>query len=161
MKNYPIISNAKLGQILLREGVIAESGLGEALKIQTENGGLLGEILLELGLIIPRDIERVLFLQYGAGFPFIILPEEGVFIDLEVIRLVPRYIAEKYCLIPFKRYQTILTVIISNPFAEDKDVQSLLNGITGLETQFFISISSQIKQKISLYYDLLERKEKK
>jgi type IV pilus assembly protein PilB len=159
MKQFKTISNDRLGQILLREGVISEEDLARALKIQTEKGGLLGEILLEAGLILPRDIERVLFLQYGAGFPFIFLPEER-FLDLEIIKLVPRYIAERYCLIPFSRYQNVLTVVISNPLNKDEDIFALLKEITGLEIQFFIGLSSQIKKAIKEYYDLVEGKEK-
>lgn len=159
MKKFKTISTDRLGQILLREGVITEEALAKALKIQTEKGGFLGEILLEAGLILPRDIERVLFLQYGAGFPFVLLPE-GRFIDLEIIRLVPRYIAERYCLIPFSRYQNVLTVILSNPLNKDEDIFALLKEITGLEIQFFIGLSSQIKKAIQEYYDLLEGKEK-
>jgi len=159
MKTFKTISNERLGQILLKEGVISEEDLAKALKIQTEKGGLLGEILLESGLILPRDIERVLFLQYGAGFPFILLPE-GRFIDLEIIRLIPRYIAERYCLIPFSRYQNVLTVVVSNLIDKDEDIIALLKGITGLEIQFFIGLSSQIKKAIQEYYDLAEGKEK-
>ncbi|MGD9014576.1 MAG: hypothetical protein PVI33_00935 [Candidatus Omnitrophota bacterium] len=159
MKKFKSISSERLGQILLKEGVITEEDLAKALKIQTEQGGLLGEILLESGLILPRDIERVLFLQYGEGFPFILLPE-GRFIDLDIIRLVPRYIAERYCLIPFSRYQNILTVVVSNPLNKDEDIFALLKEITGLEIQFFIGLSSQIKRAIKEYYDLVEGKEK-
>ena len=57
MKKFKIISNERLGQILLREGVIKEDDLRKALEIQTEQGGFLGEILLEMGLIIPRDLQ--------------------------------------------------------------------------------------------------------
>ncbi|MFC1658622.1 hypothetical protein ACFL1D_04455 [Candidatus Omnitrophota bacterium] len=159
MKNFKAISNERLGQILLKEGVITEVDLEKALQLQTEKGGLLGEILLEAGLILPRDIERVLFLQYGAGFPFIFLPE-GRFIGLEVIRLVPRYIAEKYCLIPFSRYENVLTIIISDPLNKEEDIVALLKQMTGLEIQFYIGLSSQIKRAIAEYYDLLEGKEK-
>ena len=98
-------------------------------------------------------------MQYGAGFPFILLPE-GRFIDLEIIRLIPRYIAERYCLIPFSRYQNLLTIVISNPLTGDEDVLALLKEITGLEVQFFIGLSSQIKKAIREYYDLVEEKEK-
>ena len=46
MKTFKTISNERLGQILLKEGVISEEDLAKALKIQTEKGGLLGEIFL-------------------------------------------------------------------------------------------------------------------
>jgi type IV pilus assembly protein PilB len=150
------LNTKRLGQILLKEGIINDEDLTTALRIQTEKGGLLGEILIELGFITTRDIERVLFLQYGTGFPFVLLPEEKV-VPLGVIALIPRDVSEKYCLIPFSRYQNILTVIISNPL-DKEGLFRRLKQITGLEIQFFLGLSSQIERAIKFYYDLLEKK---
>lgn len=153
------LNTERLGQILLTEGVISADDLNRALRVQTEKGGLIGEILIELGIVTPRDIERVLFLQYGTGFPFVLLPEERI-IPLEVIAQVPRDVAEKYCLIPFSRFHDVLTVIISNPL-DKEGLFKELKEITGLEIQFFLGLSSQIKRAVKFYYELLEKKRKK
>jgi type IV pilus assembly protein PilB len=157
MEDTTRLNTKRLGQILLKEGIISEKDLNKALDIQTKKGGFLGEILIELGIITPRDIERVLFLQYGTGFPFILLPEERI-IPLELFKLIPRPVAERYCLIPFSRYQNVLSVIISNPLGKEGLFEEL-KGITGLDIQFFLGLSSQIKRAIVFYYDLLEKKE--
>lgn len=148
----------RLGQILLEKGIITSQDLEKALGIQTEKGGFLGEILLNMGVINPNDVEKALFLQFGAGFRFVVLPPDRT-IDLDLVSLVPRETAEKYCLIPFSKYQNVLTVVISNPIGREEIFDQLKN-ITGLDIQFFIGTTAQIKAAIKYCYGLLERGER-
>ena len=154
-ERFERIYEKRLGQILIEEGIITFQDLEKALRVQTERGGLLGEILIEMGTITPKDMERVLFLQFGVGFRFILLPPHGT-VDLGVIALVPREVAEKHCLIPFSRHQNVLTVVISDPLTKDEIFEEL-EKVTGLEIQFFIGLTSQIKTAIKYYYGLREK----
>ncbi|MFN9332111.1 MAG: GspE/PulE family protein [Planctomycetota bacterium] len=58
-----------LGQILKELGLIHEGIVQEALQVQREKGGRIGEILIELGHIGPADLMRALASQAGIGFP--------------------------------------------------------------------------------------------
>ena len=49
----------KLGALLVSEGLIRESDVELALERQKENGGLLGEILVALGIITRPQLESV------------------------------------------------------------------------------------------------------
>ncbi len=53
----------KLGQILIRQGLISAVQLEEALDIQSANSTKLGEVLLSFGLIRPEDLEQALLEQ--------------------------------------------------------------------------------------------------
>jgi CheY-like chemotaxis protein len=52
-----------LGQILLATGVITEEDLARALQQQLLRGGLLGERLIELGALVPWQLDRALRVQ--------------------------------------------------------------------------------------------------
>lgn len=54
----------KLGQILIRQGLISAQQLEEALNLQSENSKKLGEVLLSVGLIRKDDLQQALLEQY-------------------------------------------------------------------------------------------------
>ena len=49
-------SREKLGQILLKEGLITEEQLDKAIEIQKKEGTRLGETLINLGIVTEKDI---------------------------------------------------------------------------------------------------------
>ncbi|MBP6944169.1 MAG: type II secretion system protein GspE, partial [Candidatus Omnitrophica bacterium] len=58
-----------IGQLLLEKGVIKQAQLDEALKVQKEKGGLLGQILASLGYVTEEQIAQAITVQYG--FPYL------------------------------------------------------------------------------------------
>jgi hypothetical protein len=54
-----------LGRVLLEQGAVRDNDLEIALEVQTENGELLGEILLELNLVSRPDLHRAVSDQSG------------------------------------------------------------------------------------------------
>jgi type IV pilus assembly protein PilB len=57
-----------LGQILKELGVIHEGMVQEALSVQREKGGRIGEILLAMKCIEPADLAKALATQAGLGY---------------------------------------------------------------------------------------------
>jgi type II secretory ATPase GspE/PulE/Tfp pilus assembly ATPase PilB-like protein len=55
-----------LGQILKRLGVVIEGQIQQALEHQKKNGGLIGEILVELGFVSREEVLLALSVQMGA-----------------------------------------------------------------------------------------------
>ena len=49
------IINKQLGELLLERGIISQIQLNQALDIQHAKGGLIGEILVELGFAKEED----------------------------------------------------------------------------------------------------------
>ena len=60
-----IKSQERLGTLLLRAGVISEEDLKTALKLQSQRRGRLGETLIQMGALVPKDLIEVLARRLG------------------------------------------------------------------------------------------------
>ncbi len=135
-----------IGQLLLEKGIIKQAQLDEALKIQKEKGGLLGQILASLGYVTEEQIAQVITIQYG--FPY--LPLSNYEIDEGVIKLIPENVARQYCLIPIDKIGNTVTIAMADPLnaqaIEDIEV------VTSSSVQLFVSTATDIKKAIDKYY---------
>jgi len=140
------IINKQLGELLIERGIINPRQLDKALSLQQEKGGLIGEILVELGFVKEEDIAQALTAQYG--FPY--LPLSNYEIDPEVANIVPGRVARQYLLLPIDRIGNNLTLAMSNPLNMQaiEDVELL----SGCSVQVFVCTSSDIKKAIEKYY---------
>lgn len=148
MKHFKRTSPKPLGELLIERGVISHAQLQVAIEHQQKNGGLFGEILVELKFATEKDIAQALTCQYG--FPY--LPLSNYEIDLEVIKTVPVEICRKLCLIPIDKIGKSLTLAMSNPL----NVQAAeeIEQLTGCHVQTFVSTAADIKSSIEKYYRL-------
>ena len=135
-----------IGQLLLEKGVIKQSQLDEALKIQKEKGGLLGQILAGLGYVTEEQIAQVITLQYG--FPY--LPLSNYEMDEAMMRLIPENVARQYCLIPIDKIGDTVTIAMADPLNTQaiEDIEL----VTGSSIQIFVSTATDIKKAIGEYY---------
>jgi type IV pilus assembly protein PilB len=136
----------QLGELLIERGVISRGQLDKALAFQQENGGLIGDILVQLGFAKEEDIALALTAQYG--FPY--LPLGNYDIDPETVKMIPLRVALQYLLIPIDKIGNSLSIAISNPL----NVQAIedVELISGSSVQIFVSTSSDIKKAIERYY---------
>ncbi|MDP2653783.1 MAG: hypothetical protein Q8Q08_07100 [Candidatus Omnitrophota bacterium] len=146
MKQFKRTSHKHLGELLVERGVIDRQQVAMAIAYQSEKGGLLGEILVELKFATEEDIAQALTCQYG--FPY--LPLSNYEIETEVINSVPENLGRQYCLIPIDKIGKSLTLAMSNPlnFTAIEDVEL----ITGCTVQAFVSTTSDIREAIDKYY---------
>jgi hypothetical protein len=86
----------KVGEILVRAGVIDNQQLRAALGEQTRWGGHLGSTLIKLGFVEEKDLVRALASQLD--LPMATL--EGKRIPSEVLALVPREVADRERVLP-------------------------------------------------------------
>lgn len=140
------IISKQLGELLIERGSITQKQLDYALELQKDKGGLIGEILVDLGYCKEIDIAQALTAQYD--FPY--LPLANYDIDSEIIKLIPERVCRQYLLIPIDRLGDNLTLAMSNPLnvLAIEDIETL----TGLEVQTFVSTASDIKKAIEKYY---------
>jgi type IV pilus assembly protein PilB len=140
------IINKQLGELLIERGIINQRQLDKALAIQKERGGLIGEILVELGAAKEEDIAQALTAQYG--FPY--LPLGNYDISTDILSIIPGRVARQYLLIPIDKIGNNLTVAMSNPL----NVQAIedVELLSGCNVQTFVSTSSDIKRAIERYY---------
>ncbi|MCX5702434.1 MAG: hypothetical protein NTW64_05650 [Candidatus Omnitrophica bacterium] len=140
------VINKQLGELLIERGIINQNQLNEALAVQKEKGGLIGEVLVVLGFVKEEDIAQTLTAQYG--FPY--LPLANYEVDAEIVNAVPGRVARQYLLIPIDKIGNNLTLAMSNPLNAQaiEDVELL----TSCNVQTFVSTSSDIKAAIEKYY---------
>lgn len=102
----------KLGEILVESGMLTPAQLEETLKNQAAFGGRLGTNLIELGFL--RENELAAFLSKKLGFPCI-SAGQLMAVPPEVIRLVPKELAENYNIIPLRLDKKRLSVAMLDP----------------------------------------------
>ena len=138
--------NKQLGELLKEWGLINDAQLVRALTHQKDKGGLIGEVLIELGYCKEEDIAQALTAQYG--FPY--LPLSSYEINKDAILLIPARVARQYLLIPIDKIGNNLTLAMSNPLnlqaIEDIELSC------GCTVQAFVSTSSDIKRALVKYY---------
>ena len=136
------IIQKQLGELLIEGKLITAEQVAEALKVQKEKGGLIGQILVSLGFVTEEAIAQALTAQYG--FPY--LPLSNFEIDAVVVKIIPEQIAKQYELIGVDRVGNILTIVMSNPLNSQaiEDVEM----VTKLTLQIFVSTSTDIHKAI-------------
>jgi type IV pilus assembly protein PilB len=101
----------RLGEILLREGLVTREQLAQALAEQKNSKHRLGYVLVKLGLVQELEITKVLARQYR--MPAVDLTRFEV--DPKIIKLVPAEMATKSVVLPLKREGRTLTVAMADP----------------------------------------------
>jgi len=147
MKQFKKTTTKQIGELLIERGFINHEQLGIAIEYQKENGGLIGEILVELNFATEKDIAQALTAQYG--FPY--LPLLNYEIDQDVIDSVPLDVCQKFCLVPIDRIGKSLTLAMANPL--NMQAAEEVESITGCSVQIFVSTATEVKQTIDKYYN--------
>src|SRR6266436_3425928 len=138
--------SARLGEILVKEKLINEDQLKQALVYQQKHGGRLGTVLIKMGIISDDAITEVLSRQYGV--PSINLKYYEV--DPTVIKLIPQDTATRYQVIPLSRVGQVLTIAMTDPtnvFAMD-DIKFM----TGFNVEPVVASESAIGEAIVRFY---------
>jgi len=136
----------RLGELLVRENLISLQQLQRAQEAQRKQGGRLGFNLTKLGYIEESELTSFLSKQYGV--PSINLSEFEI--DPEVIKLVPKEVAEKHQVIPVNRAGASLIVAMADPsniFAIDD-----LKFLTGYNIEVVVASDGAIRESIDKYY---------
>jgi type IV pilus assembly protein PilB len=137
----------RLGDLLVREGLIDNEQLARALQEQKGSNDKLGSILVKLSFVTEENLIAFLSRQYGIQS----ITLSQLDIDPDILKLVPEQIARKYEVLPVKLQGNTLTLAMGDPtnvFALD-DVGFMTN------LQVIPAVASQvaIRQAIDRAYD--------
>jgi type IV pilus assembly protein PilB len=136
----------RLGDLLVREKVITNEQLDQALKVQKDGGGRLGSVLVKLGFLSDEDVTNFLSRQYGV--PAINLSYFEI--DGTVVKLIPYETAKRYQILPLSRVGSSLTIAMVDPtnvFAMD-DIKFM----TGFNIEPVVASESSIMAGIEKAY---------
>ena len=104
-------SGDRLGDLLIKEGLITKDQLDKALQEQRANGTRLGYNLVKLGFIQETEITKMLARQYR--MPAVDLARFEV--DPKIVKMIPGDLALKHLELPLKREGRTLTVAMADP----------------------------------------------
>jgi type IV pilus assembly protein PilB len=107
----PVAAPERIGDLLVREGLITREQLGSALQEQKHNGTRIGFNLVKLGYIQETELTKMLARQYK--MPAVDLSRFEL--DPKIAKLIPADLATKHLVVPLKRDGRTLTVAMADP----------------------------------------------
>lgn len=135
----------RLGELLLRAGVIDEAQLADSLEYQALHGGKIGQVLVR-NLVVDEDvIARTLAEQKGLEFVSLSLYP----IDREATSLVPSRLARRLGVIPIGFRDDTLLLAMSDPL----DVEAIddVSLRTGRQITPVVATATQIEYAIEKF----------
>src|SRR5688500_20221019 len=101
----------RLGELLLKEGLVTREQIDKALLDGKQNGTRLGYSLVKLGYVQETDITKMLARQFR--MPAVDLSRFEV--DPRTAKLIPADVATKHLVLPLKRDARTPTVALAAP----------------------------------------------
>ncbi|PIQ88682.1 MAG: type II secretion system protein GspE [Candidatus Omnitrophica bacterium CG11_big_fil_rev_8_21_14_0_20_42_13] len=141
----------KLGEILIKDGLITEDQLNQALAIQAEHGGRIGEVLVNLKLVTEQNMIAAIAKQLSIPYVSLGTGHLKPAVDQGLEELIPRDYAVKHFVLPLSRNLNSLTCAISDPF--DLLLLDNLKKMTGCEINPVIATSTDIETAIDKFYE--------
>jgi type IV pilus assembly protein PilB len=140
----------KLGELLIKEGLITKADLDKAFAAQKQEGGRLGEVIVKLGIIKEEDIVRVLAKQLGIPYFSLGTGMLKPAANQKLETFIPHEFAYKNYVLPLMHTLKSLTVAMSDPL--DLFLIDNLRKLTGCEINPVIATKSDIFKSIEDFY---------
>ncbi len=137
----------KLGEILLREGLITEDQLRKSLSEQREKKGKIGQVLINLGFVVEENIAFALAKQMDLSF---ISNEKLLETQESVVGLIPEPFAKQNALIAVAANESVMQVAMADP--DDIVAIDSLQKLTARDIQPAVATKSGIMAAIEQLY---------
>jgi type IV pilus assembly protein PilB len=137
-----------IGEVLVERGVITQAQLDRALEVQHSSG--TGEYIGEILMRLGylNEIDIMTALVLQCNLPYIAVSKHEV--SPEVLGLIPADFARRSRLVPLDRIGNILSIVMMNPMDENKRQE--VEMITGCKIATFISTRSEIDAALKRFY---------
>ncbi len=138
-----------IGEILREICALAEEELAEALQIQEEKGGSIGEVLIQRGAITEADLLKARGIQFGLPLWSTISTED---MDISFAQHIPIQFLKKYKMVPVSTHDGAY-IAVNDPMAfQPLDDLRLIMGWDGAKT--VLASHSAILSAINFAYDM-------
>ena len=101
----------RFGERLVEAGVVSEQQVDLALRQQQKKGGLIGQILIELGFLSPRVVAEHVAKEAQVQLVDVTLLR----VEEAALKLIPYYMARQFAALPLSVQSGVLTVALANP----------------------------------------------
>jgi type IV pilus assembly protein PilB len=142
----------RIGDLLVREGLVSQDQLDKALEDARVNSTRVGYALVKLGVVSEQDLALALARQHR--LPAVDL--DRVKLDPKLLKLIPAEIALKHLVLPLRRVGRTLTVAMINP--SDLGVIDDLKFITRFEIEPVIAGEFTLRRVIEREYDTADER---
>ncbi len=136
----------RIGQLLIEKKLITKDQLTEALKLQKEKKERLGELLVNLGYISKDSLLECLSIELN--IPAVHLARTKI--PAEVVMLVPKKMADRYCLIPVAVSANSISIAMSDPV--NLNAIDDVRHATGKVVHPLLAIDKDVREAIEQYY---------
>jgi type IV pilus assembly protein PilB len=140
----------KLGDLLVKDGLITSAQLEKAVSIQRQEGGRLGEILVKIGVIKEEKLIAALGRQLGVPYFTLGTGMLKPAVDQDLEHLISQDVAIKNFVLPLSRTLRSLTVAMADPL--DLILIDNLKKLTGCEINPVIATKPDISKAIEDFY---------
>lgn len=140
----------RLGEFLVKEGLITTDQLEKAISIQRQEGGRLGEIVVKLGMVKEEQMVAVLGKQLNIPYFSLGTGMLKPAADQGLDQVIPQDFALKHTVLPLSRTLKSLTVAMSDPL--DLILIDNLRKLTGCEINLVIATKPDIQKSIEDFY---------
>ncbi|MFH1457894.1 MAG: ATPase, T2SS/T4P/T4SS family [Candidatus Omnitrophota bacterium] len=140
----------RLGELLIKEGLINTGQLEKAISAQRHEGGRLGEVLVRLGFIREDQVVAVLGKQLNIPYFSLGTGMLKPAMDQGLERLISEDFALKNSVLPLSRTLRSITVAMSDPL--DLILVDNLRKLTGCEINPVIATKSDIAKAVEAFY---------
>jgi type IV pilus assembly protein PilB len=139
--------NTRLGELLVRRGLITSAQLTKALEEQGTNSAPLSSVLVKLGFISETGLAACLQKEYRLS----LVDPSAMELPAEVIRLIPATLVHRHHLLPINLSGSSLTVAMSDP--SNLVAINEVKFLTGYDVKVAVSCVSSIAAAIEQHYE--------
>ncbi len=136
----------RLGEILVKQGMISEDMLARALDEQKKDGARLGSTLIKLGFVKEEDLLKALSVHFGVRSVDLRKAE----LDANVLKLIPSDLAGKYLVVPVRRLGRTLSLAMVNP--GDMNAIEDIKFATGFDIEPLVASEESVLKVINERY---------
>jgi type IV pilus assembly protein PilB len=138
---------ARLGDILIRRGLVTPGQLDAALAAQGSERGMLGRILVRRGLITMEHLGEALAEQFGVPFAEVV-PQA---VNPQVVRLLPERLARQRSCVPIAVAGSTMQLAMVAP--DDIETISEAELITGYHVDPVVALEAPVQAALDHGFD--------
>ncbi len=139
----------RLGELLVKKGLVSLEQIEEALKIQASTGKRLGDILVEKGYITRDLLEQVLE-EYKASAEADGIISKAEEVDPSLAKLFPEKLARMFKVVPLKMEDG--TLLVASPDVLDISTLDYIRFATGHNVKVILTTESFVESVIDRLY---------
>ncbi len=136
----------RLGQILIRKGLLQAADLEKALELQRERGDKIGKILVDLGFVAQRDVLAALAEQLEVP---LVSAQQFPAVSPELEGIAPRYMRQ-FKFLPVAIEDSTVTLAMADPL--DFETVNTVRLFTKMSVRTAIAAEQEILDAIDKYY---------